>query len=117
MGSGLEMKEMDLIELYQLLSLYRRTYEEEEVKSLTELLERVGGRYRKRSGGKDIIQARNPREAGRKRKYTEKEDARIKEIYQSGKSMRETAKEAGCSVGHVQDVLKKGVEGSGVYGN
>lgn len=36
--NGIHMSEMDLAELYVLLSLYRRTYQEEEQKPLGELL-------------------------------------------------------------------------------
>lgn len=107
MAGYLVMKEMDLIELHQLLSLYRRTYLEKDETMVAALLEEVGVKYRFVSGGKDIREARNPREAGRKRVYTSEQDARILAIRTSGKSIRETAREAGCSIGHVQDVLKK----------
>lgn len=107
MAGYLVMKEMDLIELYQLLSLYRRTYLENDETIVAGLLEDVGRKYRHVSGGKDIRVAHNPREAGRKRKYTPEQDARIAAIRGAGKSIRETAREAGCSIGHVQDVLRK----------
>lgn len=103
--SGIHMSEMDLIELYQLLSLYRRTYQENEKKTPLELLGDIGEIYGRISGGKDIRDARNPRGAGRKRVYSEEMNKKIKELYESCGSMRKTAKEAGCSLGHVQDVL------------
>ena len=105
MGTGLTMKEMDLIELYQLLSLYRRTYQEGDEKSLTEILSSIESHYRSISGGKDIRDARNPREAGRKRKYTNEQDMQIKKLRASGMSIRGISMEVGCSAGHVQDVL------------
>lgn len=107
MPGNLIMKEMDLIELHQLLTLYRRTYLENGETDVAGLLDEIGREYRRVSGGKDIKAARNPREAGRKRAYTTEEDAEIAAIRASGKSIRETAREAGCSVGHVQDVLRK----------
>ena len=107
MATYLEMKKMDLIELHQLLSLFRQTYLEDEETTVAQLLTDVGEKYRYVSGGKDIRTARNPREAGRKRTYTPEQNARIAAIRASGKSIRDTAKEAGCSVGHVQEVLRK----------
>lgn len=106
MPGTLVMKEMDLIELHQLLLLYRRTYLEIEETTVSCLLEEIGEKYRYISGGQDIKTAHNPREAGRKKKYTSEQNARIVEIRSSGKSIRETAREAGCSTGHVQDVLR-----------
>ena len=58
MAGYLVMKEMDLIELHQLLSLYRRTYLEKDETMVTELLEEVGRKYRFVSCGKDIREAR-----------------------------------------------------------
>ena len=106
MPGMLIMKEMDLIELHQLLSLYRRTYLEAEETTVSGLLKEVGEKYKYISGGQDIKTARNPREAGRKKIYTPEQNVRIAEIMSSGKSIRETAREAGCSTGHVQDVLR-----------
>lgn len=54
----------------------------------------------------DDIGVKHPREAGRKKIYTPEQNVRIAEIRSSGKSIRETAREAGCSTGHVQDVLR-----------
>ena len=103
--SGIHMSEMDLAELYALLSLYRRTYQEEEKKTPGELLEDIRRLYAKRSNGKEIRDVRNTRGAGRKKAYSKEEDQKIKKIYESCRSMRRTAKEAGCSLGHVQDVI------------
>lgn len=112
--SGIHMSEMDLIELYQLLSLYRRTYQEDGKKTPAELLKDIGDIYGKISGGKDIGEARNPRGAGRKRIYSGEMNKKIKDLYGSNRSMRKTAREAGCSLGHVQDVVsQKGSKGHG----
>ena len=52
--------------------------------------------------------ARNSRGAGRKRKRDEKEDRRILDMYETkDRSLRQIAKEAGCSLGHVQDVIRR----------
>ena len=111
MASWLQMKEMDLIELHQLLSMYRSTYLETDETIARNLLEEIGDKYRNLTRGKDILKARNPREAGRKRIYTREQDENIIRIRESGKSIRETAKEAGCSPGHVEDVLRRKREG------
>lgn len=107
MAGWLKMKEMDLIELHQLLSMYRRVYLETDETIVRDLLEEIGGKYRDLTKGKDIQRARNPREAGRKRIYTREQDENIIRIRKSGKSIRETAKEAGCSPGHVEDLLRR----------
>lgn len=118
MGGGLVMKEMDLIELYQLLNLYRRTYRETGNKNLEGILTDIEGKYREYCRGADIRDARNPRGAGRRRQYTIEQDERVKNLCRSGMSMREVAKAVGCSVGHVQDVLHpKAVERPWMYGN
>ena len=97
----LEMKRQDLEELYQLLSMYRGVYRAEEAGGI---LEEVRRRYRERYG-EDIREKRNPRKAGRKKKYTEEQRRRIRELREEGQTIREIAKETGCSVGYVQDVL------------
>ena len=56
-------------------------------------------------------------ESGRKKIYTPEQNVRIAEIRSSGKSIRETAREAGCSTGHVQDVLRSYEGKTRVYGN
>ena len=105
MASALEMTRKDMEELYQLLCVYRRTYTEKE-----ETAERIAAdletRYQSVYGRK-IIYAGNPRNAGRKRKYTEETDVRIAELRRKGLSLRRIAEEEGCSLGKVQKALKK----------
>ena len=48
---------------------------------------------------------RNPRKADRKRQYTEEDREKIRNIRGQGRSIREIAKETGCSVGYVQGIL------------
>ena len=98
----LEMRRQDLVELYQLIGLYERTYGEDWGKKK----EGIENTYY-RITGKAIREARNPRGGGRKRKYREEENQAILEGYQNRKSLRQIAREVGCSVGHVQDVIRE----------
>ncbi len=99
---ALEMKEQDLLELYQLLMLYAGTYGGREA---VQLLQEVSERYSKSYGGNSISEKKNPRKAGRKKQYTEEEKNKIKSLRKKGMKIREIAKETGCSVGYVQGVL------------
>ena len=98
----LEMRRQDLVELYQLVCLYERTYGEDWGKRK----EGIENRYNQITG-KEIQEARNPRGGGRKRKYGEEENQAILEGYRDRKSLRQIAREAGCSIGHVQDVIRE----------
>lgn len=100
----LAMKRQDLIELYQLAKLYVRTYDCNRDTG-TEFLSQLQNRYLEQFNGKSIEEACNPRGAGRKAVYTKKENDRIAELREEGLSLRAVAKAAGCSLGHVQDVL------------
>lgn len=102
---GIEMKVQDLIELYQLCRIYQATYNGEGGDAAARLMLEISAEYRRRSGGEEISKARNPREAGRKRKYTEETNQKIQELHREGLSKRKIAKEIGCSLGHVQDVI------------
>ena len=79
-----EMNRQDMEELYQLLELYERTYGGRKV---TEMRQEVSARYREEKG-EVISQKRNPRRAGRKRRYTEEEKQRIRELRDGGMSIR-----------------------------
>lgn len=98
-----EMKKQDLEELYQLLSMYKRTYES---KKVMELLEEVEQRYRN-NYKEDICKSRNPRNAGRKRQYTDAERKQIHKLRKEGLSIRKISEKTGCSVGYVQGVLSE----------
>lgn len=99
----LGMRRQDLEELYELLELYERTYgTEASGRLLAEISERYQNRYRENIGEK-----RNPRQAGRKRKYTETDRATIRESRKRGMTIRKIAQETGCSVGYVQGVLSE----------
>lgn len=98
----IEMNKQDLEELHQLLVLYERTYRGSSLAS--GLLEEVARRY-SRNHREDIQEKRNPRKAGRKKQYTEKDRDRIRRLREKGRSIREIARETGCSTGYVQGVL------------
>lgn len=100
---GVEMKRQDLLELYQLAAMYARCYGLE----LDELLEEISEKYRKNTNGEDIRSSRNARCAGRKRVYADTTDKTILELRSSGMTLRGIAGTLQCSVGHVQDVLKR----------
>ena len=102
-----EMKRQDLEELHQLLVLYERTYGDS---LASRLLEEVAGRY-SRTYREGIWEKRNPRKAGRKKQYTEKDRARIRGLRGKGRSIREISRETGCSVGYVQGVLSRTTNG------
>lgn len=100
------MKQQDLLELYQLLVLYQQTYHECGEKSLSGWLDNISERFQEKTGGDDIRKARNPRNAGRRKLYSESQDQEILVQYRNGNSFRCIASRIGCSVGHVQDVVK-----------
>lgn len=95
---GIEMCRQDLLELYQLLEMYNRTYSPEYGNVI---LDEIRAHYRKRYG-EEAAQARNPRGAGRRKKYNVRKDQEIARLRSEGKTIREIAKETGCSVGYVQ---------------
>ena len=99
----LEMKRQDLEELYQLAGLYGKTYGS---KAAGELLKEVARRYNS-TYKEDIQGKRNPRNAGRRRRYTEDVKNEIKSLRGKGLSIRKIAGETGCSVGYVQGVLSE----------
>lgn len=99
----LEMKRQDMEELSQLLCLYERTYGSREA---GELLKELSERYRN-SYKENILEKRNPRKAGRKRQYTEEKKEKLRELRAKGLTIREIARETGCSVGYVQGVLSE----------
>lgn len=105
MKGMMQMQANELLELYQLLRMYRCT--DPENKTAAKMMSEVSALYAEYTKGKDIDAAGNPRGAGRKRFYTEKQDENILMLYKRTRSYRKTAVEAGCSVGHVQDVIRR----------
>ena len=104
--AGLQMQEQDLIELYQLLKLYERTYQEDDAKDIQELTEDIQSRYRFITG-KDIEKARNPRGAGRKQLYNADKAKEVLQVYSDCKNIRQTAKRTGVSTTYVYKAIKQ----------
>lgn len=102
----LGMKRQDLVELYQLCRMYKGTYSGAGREAAEKLMQEAEREYRERYGEGDISEAKNPRGAGRRRIYKEEINKRIKELHGEGMSKRGIAKELGCSLGHVQDVIR-----------
>ena len=104
MASKVEMTRQDMMELYQLARVYQMTYGHE--RSVENLIKDIEKRFEKMYH-KVLSSESNPRHAGRKRRYTQEQDERIAQLREDGYSIRVIAAETGCSVGHVQDVLKR----------
>ena len=105
MASKVEMLQQDMVELYQLLQVYKRTCPTK-VEEAGCIQQDLGARYRALYK-QDINHVRNPRGAGRKKCCTEQEDQGIIGLRKAGRSFREIAREENCSIGRVQDVVKK----------
>lgn len=101
----LNMKRQDLIELYQLLTLYRQTYSADPQEAVEMLSEAVAAKYMELTGN-SISEARNPRNAGRKRTNDPKTDEKILRLSAEGLSIRSIAAKTGCSYSYVQTFLK-----------
>ena len=98
--SGLEMKRVDLGELYSLLEMYEKTYGG----VAEELLEGIAAAY-KRQGGTGTT--RNPRGAGRKSITIPEEIGKVKCLREKGYTIRRIAGEMGCSVGRVHKLINE----------
>ena len=100
---GLGMNRQDLLELYQLASMYGKCYGGKP----NDLPEDISEKYRTGTGGEDIRGARNPGKGGRKRVYMENMDGMILDMRRRGMPLRRIANLAQYSTGHVQDILKR----------
>lgn len=100
--SSIHMSKKDLIELYQLASLYKQTYDSE---TANDLIEDVYCIYKDMTGD-DIKDAHNPRLAGRRQKYDSSMDDKIRTLRADGMPYRKIASETGVSYGYVEKVLK-----------
>ena len=103
MSKGYNMWPENLLELYQLLRMYRNTYND----GLADpLIEAVTEKYSEVTNGNDILKASNPRGAGRKSQYDDSKTQEVKALYEACKSVRQTAREAGVSTTFVYKVIK-----------
>lgn len=103
MNKLLNMHKHELLEFYQLINLYKTTYKDDSLDKLLIDVEILYGEITHT----DIKQQSNPRQAGRKTKYTEEQNQQIIDLRKSGVSLRNIANETGFSLGHIQTVLKK----------
>ncbi len=97
----LDMKRQDMEELKQLLQVYASLYDDSQAR---QVLDELSERYQK-TYGESIMGKRNPRGAGRKRRYTETERSQIQKFREEGQTIREIAGKTGLSIGYVQGVL------------
>ncbi len=105
--STFEMKAQDLLELWQLLNLYKMTYDVSAEETVDMLAAEIRVRYSGHRNGEDILTAGNPRGAGRKKKYTEEHRKLVQKLRnEDGLTIRKIAQEAKCSVGYVEHVLR-----------
>lgn len=108
---NLEMKEQDLLELYQLTQLFFSTYgnrlTSDSTRSAKAWISIMEERYKAVTGGGDITTASNPRNAGRPTVYTDEQNNRILDLRGEGLSLRRIAEEIPCSLAHVQRVLER----------
>lgn len=102
---GISMTKKDLIELYQLASLYKRTYSSGDTGAVSDLMNEVADIYHEMTGN-DIQTAHNPRLAGRRQKYDNSMDDKIRLLRSEGLTYRQIAEETGVSYGYVEKVLK-----------
>lgn len=103
---GFMMKQQDLLELYQLLVLYQQTYCECGERDLSSWLNNISRHFQEKPGAGNVKEARNPRNAGRRKLYSQAQNQEILTLYGNGDSFRCIASRIGCSIGHVQDVIK-----------
>lgn len=106
MKHRLSMRSGDMLELYQLVNLYNSLYPEDMDLAIGQLPEKISERYAAQNRCKDISVQTNPRGAGRKPVYSDSQNQQIRLMRQEGKHYRYIAEKIGCSIGHVQDVLK-----------
>jgi len=106
MATGYSMPPGDLLELYQLLRIYRGKYSDRTDFNILGLMDEVAAFYADRTGGKDIRKATNPRGAGRKNQYGKDKAAEVGAAYQTCKSIRRTAEQTGVSTTYVYKVIK-----------
>lgn len=101
--SNYQMLPERLLDLYQYLVMYQRTYVDGEADHLIEIVKQ---RYSDATKGKDILKASNPRRAGRRPQYDDNKAQEVKALYEACGSVRQTAKEAGVSTTFVYKVIK-----------
>lgn len=82
------MKAMDLLELYQLTELYKRTYKPCRNVTVQKMLDTATERYAFQAKGEDIRSAHNPRGAWRPKIHGPEIVRKILYLREQGKTMR-----------------------------
>lgn len=103
------MVERDLSELYTYLELFGKTYTActPEVMALMQSVKDIYILQMGISDGEAVFRAlRNPRNAGRKKKVTEEDSARIKQLSEEGMTVRAIAEELYIPKSTVQRILR-----------
>lgn len=100
----LAMKATDLAELYWLLYMYQRTYEDPAAQDTICLLNRIQTLYEEQASLTNHpsslpLTLHNPRGAGRKKHYPERIAEQIINLHEAGDSIRAIASKIPCSVG------------------
>ena len=110
----LQLRDVDFSELYMYLELYERTYnsnlsESLKIRTHLEQCYCVKHGLKDTSGVSEIFHkiSRNPREAGRKKSYTEEGEKAVWEYIENGMSIREVSRKTGMSAGTVQRIKKE----------
>lgn len=103
------MKPSDLGELYALLTMYRNVYGGIEETLIAEIADnyKISAAGFDCGSGKDhaIAPITNPRGAGRKRRNDPNETEKIRQLRESGKSIRAISSETGRSIGYVHKII------------
>lgn len=105
----LQMKPSELGELYALLNMYQNVYGGVEGKLLAEIVDNYNisvACFCCNSKNKHIIPPiTNSRGVGRKRRNVPQEAAKIRQLRESGKTIRAIASETGRSTGYVHKLI------------
>lgn len=96
------MQAKDLLELYQLMTMYQQVYSSEGI-DVSEVIDHISGQYYEKTG-KRIQEASNPRNAGRKRIYPDEVRAQISRWKAEGITYREISRRTGCSLGFISGI-------------
>ena len=108
--AGVYMQEKDLAELYTYLELFGKVYDgyDKEIEKLSKGIEGIYAEEHRCENPQDVLRRlRNPRDAGRKHKYTREEIDRVQMLSDEGMSIRGIADVTGMPKSSVQRWLKK----------
>ena len=109
--ASLQLRDVDFSELYTYLELYERTYNCNLAES-SKIRTHLEHCYCEKHGLKNSKEvpaifheiSRNPREAGRKKSYTQEQENIVLQYLKNGMSIREVSRKTGISPGTVQRI-------------